>query len=84
MATIPDDHIIAKTKNLDDVERAALFRFESHTGFEPMNLDDINDGTMTFDEAWDANVEWLQHLVDEVRRMKPARRGARRRSGGRR
>jgi len=44
----------------------ALSEYQKISGFEPMYLDDFRNGEMTFDELWNANIEWLENLLADV------------------
>jgi len=44
---------------LNGKQMAAIKNYESVTGFEFMHLDEIDAGTMSFQEAWHNNTEWF-------------------------
>ncbi len=56
-------------KLLTTTQVEALNKYWNHTGFEPMHLGDIEDGSMSFDEAWSSNLDFMQTLTDECRRI---------------
>ena len=42
-----------------------LQRYEGSTGIEPMYLDELRNGTMTFNEAARQNIDWFEmHMHD--------------------
>lgn len=46
--------------------RKAFAQFEALTGFEMLHQDAIDAGTMTPREAWNENIQWLEHLVADA------------------
>ncbi len=42
-----------------------LKQYEDVTGFEPMHLDELRDGSMTFNEVAKSNINWYEaHMHD--------------------
>ena len=46
--------------------KEAFESYERICGFEPMYQEDIDSGTMTIQEAWWGNIEWLEDVLAEV------------------
>lgn len=54
-----------KIKRLTDSQNDWLKTYADETGFEPMFLDSLRDGTMTFNEAARRNIDWYEdHAAD--------------------
>jgi hypothetical protein len=52
-------------KRLTPEQNKWLQRYEGCTGIEPMHLDELRDGTMTFNEAAKENIDWFEmHMHD--------------------
>lgn len=44
----------------------AFNSYECISGFEPMYQDEVEDGGMTFKQAWVANIAWLEDVLAET------------------
>ena len=54
-------------KSLSPQWKKAFDEFEAMSSFEVMSLfDGVDVSEMTPQEVWDANIAWLQGLVDDV------------------
>ena len=47
-------------------QRAWLKKFEDETGFEPDYQEEIDAGTMTFDEVAKYNIDWFENWSGDV------------------
>lgn len=45
--------------------------YQALTGFEPMHLDEIADGSMSIKDAWHSNIKWLEDVHAEVMNINP-------------
>lgn len=45
-------------------------KFMAITGFEPMHLDEIKDGTMPISEAWRSNIKWFDGVNNEAQNIR--------------
>lgn len=54
-----------KIKSLSTAQNEWLKSYQSTTGFEPMHLDEIESGEMSFNEAANSNIDWYEaHMHD--------------------
>lgn len=53
-------------KNITPEQRKALKDYENICGFEPLYQDELNDGSMTFSQVWNANINWLEDVLSDV------------------
>jgi hypothetical protein len=51
-------------------QRKALESFEGVCGLEPLYQDAFNDGEISFEELWHANVRHLEDIVAEASSIK--------------
>lgn len=51
-------------------QHAALAKYESLSGFEPMHQDEFATGSMSFEELWDANQRWFSDVQNEVEHIR--------------
>lgn len=54
------------TKSATPAQRKWLLDYESATTFEPMHQEDLDSGTMTFEQVARANVRWFADWVDDA------------------
>jgi len=54
---------------LNGKQMAAIGNFEGVTGLEFMHLDEIDTGTMTFEEAWYNNIHRIFHIYCYVQNI---------------
>lgn len=56
---------LIKIKGLSKKQNAWLNLYYGSTGFEPMHLESLADGSMKFDEAAKSNIQWYEmHMRD--------------------
>ncbi len=53
-------------KKVNGKQRAWLKRYEDETTFEPLYQEEIDAGTMTFDEVVRANLDWFEDWSREA------------------
>ena len=53
-------------KKLSPEWAKAFKEFEQMSGFEMMYQHEVDDGTMTPKEAWQANLDWLHSHISDV------------------
>ena len=54
---------IPRKGRLTSKQREAADKWEAISGFEMMHLDEVRKGEMTFAEAFNRNVRWLENVV---------------------
>ncbi|MBO1897532.1 hypothetical protein HNW13_017485 [Shewanella sp. BF02_Schw] len=54
------------SKTLSKEWNKAFSDYERISGFEPMYQEDIDEGTMTVDDAWALNVKFLEDMLSDV------------------
>ena len=55
-----------QNQKLNGKQRSAVKKFEAISGFEFMHIDSIASGEMTFREAWNRNIKWMEDLLAEI------------------
>ena len=55
-----------RTDKLNGKQRRAINEWNQSIPFDFMSLDEINAGRMSFADAWNSNVEWLNDWVFEA------------------
>ncbi len=63
-------------RHLNGRQRSLAHEFEAITGFELMFQEDIDAGRMTFYEAWQMNLDWLEDVVGIVSNLSMTGAGA--------
>ncbi len=56
-------------KKLSKKWREAFEEYETACGFEPMHQDEIDEGEMTVQDAWESNVAWLGDVFATVQNI---------------
>ena len=54
---------------LNGRQKRAIKNYEALCGFEFMCIDEINNGTKSFKDAWYWNVNWLWSVLAEVQNI---------------
>lgn len=62
--------LISSMCNVTPAQRHAFARMFALTGLEPMHIDEINDGTMSFEDAWNSNIRFLEDMIADVQRLR--------------
>lgn len=53
-------------KSITPEQMAWLQGYQDDTGFEPMHLDEIADGRMTFNQAAKSNIDWFESWMNDA------------------
>lgn len=51
---------------LNGKQKKAIKEFEGLCGFDFMYIDQINEQKITFREAWNSNIRWLEDVVADT------------------
>ena len=51
----------------------AMQDWQGITGFEFMHTEEVIEGKMSFTEAWNANVRWLERMVGDATNLRSAK-----------
>lgn len=54
------------SKKMNKHQRSAIQEFENISGFEFMYQEDFDDGKITFKNAWNKNIKWLNNMISDV------------------
>jgi len=53
-------------KKANGKQKWCMAEFEKISGFEFMHQEDIDSGELTFSEAWEINLQWLECVMADV------------------
>ena len=59
-------------KKINGAQRKCMAEYESISGFEFMHQNDIDSGEMTFEDAWEINIRWLEGILAGVTNISTA------------
>ena len=67
----PTTKKLMEMENLSPSQRVALIGMYNHSCISLRYLDELEDGTMTFDEVWERNIVTIEHMVTTVKALRP-------------
>jgi hypothetical protein len=53
-------------KRINGKQRAWLINYETMTTFEPIHQEEIDNGTMTFNEVAKKNIDWFESWMNDA------------------